>query len=215
MINVFLEIEKLKATLRNRGLDEESVQSIAQNAEREIAASLQEQMDGAMENAVQSGVEKDSADFINDLRPSPGAFILETASGITDFSDPPYPMLDRLLTNGAKPMKDGSGVYKVIPVGGTSLTPKPTIHSNIFDAQKAIAAERFQQAASQYNKIRPKDSKAKSFKTATSKQSRNTQWVLPAKEKDFTEDLKGINDMLTESHDSIILNVIRSFEEGF
>ena len=114
MINVHFEIERLKSSLRARGLDEETVETLSRRAEMDILAALQDQMNSAMDLAIQSGVQKDSADFINELRPRPGAFMLETESGDTDFSDPPYPMLDKLLSKGAKPMKDGSGVYKII-----------------------------------------------------------------------------------------------------
>lgn len=214
MINVFLEIERLKTTLRSKGLSEEVVEALANKAEQEINFSLRERLDSAMELAIQSGVQKGSADFINELRPRPDAFMLDTESGVTDFSDPPFPMLDRLLAGGAKPMKDGSGVYKVIPVGEPSKQPKAPIHTNIFDAQKAIAAERYESALSQYNKVAPKGSKAK-FRTATSKQSRTSQWVLPAKEKNFTEDLQEINSTLINSHDEVILEVIKSYEESF
>lgn len=214
MINVFLEIEKLKATLRSRGLDEDTIVAIAGKAEADISSALNEKMSEAVELAVQSGVQKDSADFINELRPRHDAFILETESSITDFSEPPYPMLDKLLAHGAKPMKDGSGVYKVIPVGGPSNKPRKPIHTSIFDAQKAISAERYENAVSQYNKIAPKNSKVQ-FRTATSKQNRQTQWVQPEKQKDFTEDLQEINNLLRESHDDIVLNIIRDYEENF
>jgi len=214
MINIFLEVERLKITLRNKGLDESLVEQLAAKAEQEIAFSLRERLDSAIDMAVQSGVQKDSADFINELRPRPDAFILETESGVTDFSDPPFPMLDVLLSGGAKPMKDGSGVYKVIPVGSPSKQPKKPLYSNIFDAQKAIAAERYASALSQYSKVAPKDSKAK-FRTVTSKQNRNSQWVLPPKDKNFTEDLKDINTMLQSSHDDVVKDVIRSYEESF
>lgn len=214
MVNVFLEIEKLKTSLRAQGYDEDTVDAIAEKAEVEISMALREQLDSAMDVAIQSGVDKDSADFINELRPRPDAFILETQSGITDFSDPPYPMLDALLSRGAKPMKDGSGVYKVIPVGSPSKQPKAPIHANIFDTQKAISAERYANALAQYNKIKPKDSKV-NFRTVTSKQSRDTQWVQPEKKKDFTEDLISINNMLGESHDDIIRGIIKSYEENF
>lgn len=213
MVNVSFELERLKASLRSKGTSEEFISIIVAKAEREINDRLMEQMDSAMDNAVQSGVQKDSAEFINDLRPAPGAFQLETSSGNTDFSEPPLPMLDRLLAKGAKPMKDGSGVYKVIPVGAPSKQPKPQITSNIFDSQKAIAAERYENAITQYNKVKPKGSKIE-YRAATSKQDRATQWVLPAKDKDFTEDLKQLNNLLDESHDSIVMGVIRSYEEG-
>lgn len=214
MLSVYLELERLRVTLRNKGMEDDHISIIIEKAENEINSRLQEQMDSAMDNAVQSGVQKQSADFINDLRPSPGAFMLETASGNTDFSEPPMPMLDKLLAKGAKPMKDGSGVYKIIPVGAPSKTPRPKVTTNIFDAQKSIAAERYENAIAQYNKVIPKGSKVE-FRTATSKQDRSTKWVLPGKDKDFTEDLRQINSLLDESHDDIILSVIRGYEEGF
>ena len=214
MINVFLEISRLKDVLRTKGLEEDFVETIASKAEVEISLALRNLMDSGIEMAVQSGVQKDSADFINALRPRPDAFVLDTDSGITDFSEPPMPMLDRLLSRGAKPMKDGSGVYKVIPVGGDNGQKKPPIANNIFDAQKAISAERYATALAQYNKVKPKGSKVE-FRTATSKQNRATQWVLPEKQKDFTDDLKEINNLLAESHDDVIHRIIRSYEEGF
>lgn len=213
MINILNEIDRLKATLRSRGVEEQFVESIAAKVESEILMTLRDRLDSAMDVAIQSGVQKDSADFINELRPRLDAFMLETESGSTDFSDPPYPMLDRLLARGAKPMKDGSGVYKIIPVGGESQQKKPLIHTNIFDAQKAISAERYENAIAQYNKIAPKGSKV-NFRTATSKQNRQTQWVMPEKKKDFTSDLADINNMLSTDYDNIVLEIIRSYEEG-
>lgn len=214
MVNIFLELERLKSSLRARGLDEDIVEILASKANDEISLAIRDRLDSAMELAIQSGVDKDSAAFINALRPRPDAFMLETDSGITDFTEPPMPMLDKLLARGAKPMKDGSGVYKVIPVGKSNSQNKPPIHTNIFDAQKAISAERYAAALSQYNKVIPKGSKVE-FRTATSKQNRATQWVLPEKPKDFTEDLNEINNMLGQEYDSLVLGIIRSYEENF
>lgn len=214
MVNLFLEIERLKSTLRTKGIEEEFVDSIAAKANDEIQMAIRERLDGAMDLAIQSGVQKDSAEFINQLRPRPDAFMLETESGITDFTEPPLPMLDKLLAKGAKPLKDGSGVYKIIPVGKESNRQKQPIHTNIFDAQKAISAERYENAVKQYNKVIPKGSKVE-FRTATSKQNRATQWVLPEKPKDFTEDLAEINNMLSQEYDDLVLGIIRSYEEGF
>ena len=211
MFNIGFELERLRSSLRAKCLDEETVEDMVAQAQQEINFALREQMDNAMELAVQSGVQKRSPDFINDLRPSEDAFLLETASGNTDFSEPPMPMLDRLLASGAKPMADGSGVYKVIPVGANNK-PRPPVYTSIFDAQKQVAAERYESATKQYNSVAPGQSK---FRTATSKQSRATAWVQPAKEKDFTGDLGEINSMLSESHDETIRNIVRKYEEGF
>jgi len=214
MVNIFLELERLRTHLAAQGMEDEHVATVVRRAELDIYAQLQDVMDSAVDNAVQSGVQKESAQFINELRPRPGAFILETESGMTDFTEPPMPMLDKLLAKGAKPMKDGSGVYKIIPVGKSNSQTKPKISTNIFDAQKSIAAERYETAVAQYNRVAPKGSKVE-FRTATSKQNRATQWVMPEKPKDFTEDLAELNNMLGQQHDEIILSVIRSYEEGF
>lgn len=214
MVNIFLEIDRLKTALRARGIEEDHVDIIAQKAHDEIILAVRGRLDDAMDLAVQSGVQKDSAAFINALQPRPDAFMLDTDSGITDFTEPPMPMLDKLLARGAKPMKDGSGVYKVIPVGKSNSQQKPSIHANIFDAQKAISAERYESAVAQYNKVKPSGSKVE-FRTATSKQNRATQWVMPEKPKDFTEDLAEINNMLGQEYDNVVLGIIRSYEEGF
>ena len=210
MLNVYLELEKLKHSLRAKGFEEDAIEKIARKAETEINLALREQMDNAMELAVQSGTQKHSPEFINELRPRQDAFELETESKITDFSDPPYPNLDRLLASGAKPMADGSGVYKIVPIG--SNKPRPPIHTNIFDTQKAMMVSRYEAAAAQYSKVAPRESK---FRTATSKQSRSTQWVIPATEKNFTDELISINNMLGESHDTIVIDIIKSYVEGF
>lgn len=213
MINFHFEIAQLRERLSNSGLDPEVVETLVSKAENEILTALSSAMDQALERAVQAGVEKDSKDFINELRPRPDAFILETESSRTDFSDPPYPMLDRLLS-GAKPMKDGSGVYKIIPVGATSTKPKPKIHTNIFDAQKALMAQRAEEAKEQYQRIIPKGSKGEpAFRTATSKQNRNTQWVMPEKEKDFAPLMEELNQDLSKTHDEIVREIIKNYED--
>src|ERR1035437_8680365 len=113
MANILLDLDRLRVTLRARSVEEDTVSALVSKAQYEIESEMQANMSAAMDMAIQSGVQKQSADFINELRPMPGAFQLETSSSNTDFSEPPYPMLDNLLKQ-AKPMIDGSGVYKVI-----------------------------------------------------------------------------------------------------
>lgn len=211
MASKFLELERLKTNLRNKGFDDVLIGRLVAKAEAEIDAATEELMSSAMEQAIEAGVNKESAEFINELRPSPDAFVLETSSGNTDFSTPPYPNLTNLL-RGAKPMKDGSGVYKVIPVGKSGN--KQSIASNIFDAQKSISAERLEAAKKQYAKVVPQGG-ANQFRTATSKQDINSQWVMPSQEKDFTEDLTEINKTLQNDLESKISEIIREYEENF
>jgi hypothetical protein len=213
MVNISLELNSLRDHLEARGLEYSEIEEAVNSAEKEIMQALNDKLNEGIDMAVESGVQKDSADFINDIRPRFDAFIIDTSSGDTDFSDPPFPMLDRLLSGNVKTMKDGGGVYKVIPVGAPSPMDKPKIHTNIFDAQKAAMAQRHEQA-SQTARSAPRGSKAE-FRTATSKQNRSTQWVLPAKEKNFEEDLNSINEMLLRERDYIILDIINSYMERY
>ena len=211
MVNKYFELDRLRSALQSRGLEASAINIIMLKAESEIDQASSSVMTAAMDEAVSRGVELESADFINQLKPNYGAFTLETESGNMDFSESPFPMLPRLL-QGASPIKDGSGVYKVIPIGGKS-TPKPSIASNIFDAHKAISATRAEAARKQYNGMAPTGSVQ--FRTASSKQDSSKDWVMPAKSKDFTDSMKSINDSVEQQMNDIILDVVRNYEEQF
>ncbi len=212
MINVFLELQRLKSFLLSKGLHEEIVESIVREAQDEISLELSRVLDNALEQAVEAGVEKRSIEFINEIRPRPDAFILETESNTTNFSRPPKPMLDALLSN-AKPKKDGTGVYKVIPVGGEPKTPRQPMYASIFDAQKAEIVKRKEAAIAASRARAPKGSVV--FRTASSSQDRSTQWVLPAKEADFTDILSNINSNLQLERDNIVMSIIRKYEDMY
>lgn len=212
MPNIFLELDRLKFTLENKGIDPNTVQMILQKARADIQAAMEEQGEAAMQLAIEEGVEKRSPEFINELRLNSITQQLDTDSGNTDFSEPPFPMLPRLL-QGAKPMKDGSGVYKIIPVGEPSKN-RPKVSTNIYDAWKQVNAERAEAARAQRDRVTLQGSKGK-FRTATSKQNANTQWVQPAKDKDFTETVQSINKELTSSLEDVIRGIIRDYEENF
>lgn len=212
MTNIFFELDRLKASLQNKGLDSDSIDSIVQKASQEINNALEQQGEAAMQIAIEEGVEKRSPEFINELRLNYINMELTTSSGNMDFSEPPFPMLPGLLKN-AKPLKDGSGVYKVIPVGESSKN-RPKVSTNIYDAWKQVNAERAEAARAQRDRVTPSGSKGK-FRTATSKQNAATQWVQPAKEKDFTEQMQSINKELSSSMEDIVRNIIRDYEESF
>ncbi len=209
MANYVFELYKLKASLTAKGIEESTAQQIVNKAEAEIHEAMRSQMVAAEEELVAIGTDMRSADFINELRPKPGAFEMETASGNTNFSTPPYPMLANLL-KGAKPIKDGSGVYKVIPIGGDG--PKPSIAMNIYDVHKA-------QLVQQQEKLKAKSTRGAgakpSFKTVTSKQDASINWVYPAQPKDFNEDISRVNNGLKASLEELVQSIIREYEENF
>jgi hypothetical protein len=213
MINLLMELDYLKIILINKGFDEKTADSIIEKARSEINSIIEQESGAAMQLAIEEGVEKESADFINQLKLNRINLELTTESGNMDFSEPPKPMLPFLLRN-AKPIKDGSGVYKIIPVGSPSSKPKPLVSSNIYDAWKHENAVRAEAAKVRRQNITPKGSVA-DFKTATSKQNSATQWVQPAKEKDFTESVDNINRQLSESLDDKIKSILQEYMEAY
>jgi len=212
MANIHFELDRLKYILENKGMEPDLIEIILQKAKADIDAAMQGQVDAAMQLAIEDGVEKRSPEFINELRLNSISMQLTTDSGNMDFSEPPFPMLPRLL-QGAKPIKDGSGVYKIIPVGSPSQN-RPKVSTNIYDAWKQVNAERIEASRAQRERVTPKDSKGK-FRTATSKQNANTQWVQPAKDKDFSEAVQSINKELDSSLQDVIRGIIQEYEESF
>jgi hypothetical protein len=210
MINVFFELDRLRDSLTNRGVDSKTVDNVISKARSEIDSIVQTQGEQALDEAVQIGAQKESADFINQLRLDAVNFEIETESGQLDFSEPPQPMLPFLLKN-AKPIKDGSGVYKVIPVGKPGT--KPSFAKNIVDEQRRISAERVEAAKTRARAIAPIGSQI--FRTATSKQDPTKQWVKPAQEKYFKDEVDSINQNLRSSLDDSIRSIIDKYMELF
>ena len=213
MTNITFELERLRITLKNKGLSASAIETIVNKASREISEAFEVQGEAAMQHAIEAGVEQRSPEFINELVLNPSSMQLATESGNMEFTDPPYPMLSRLLQN-AKPMKDGSGVYKVIPVGEPG-TNRPKVSTNIYDAMKKLNAERAETARKQYTAITPSGSRGTQFRTATSKQDANTQWVKPARTKNFSNDMQSINKELASSMDEKVRDILQSYIEGF
>lgn len=212
MANLYFELDRLRYILENRGLDSTTIEMILDKARADVAMAMASQAEAAMQLGIEAGVEKRSPEFINELKMNNISMQLTTESGNMDFSEPPFPMLPRLL-QGAKPIKDGSGVYKVIPVGEPGKN-RPKVSTNIYDAWKQVNAERIEASRAQRQRVTPKGSKGE-FRTATSKQNANTQWVQPAKEKDFTEQVQSINKELDTTMEDVIRNIIREYEENF
>lgn len=209
-MNLFFELDRLRASLESKGVDPRTVELIVSKASNEISNLVQKQGQEAIDQAVQVGAQKESADFINQLRLDTVDFGITTESGQLDFSEPPRPMLPYLLKN-AKPIKDGSGVYKIIPVGKPGN--KPLISKNIVDEQRRISVERMEAAKARARAVAPAGSQQ--FRTATSKQDFSKQWVQPAKDKDFTDTVKDINQNLRATLDDAIRDIITNYMELF
>ncbi len=116
MLDANMEIDNLRQRLRFKNLDETVINSICNNAAVEINLASTDLLANAMEDAVRAGQDKKAIKFINELKVTQSGhhFSIGTDSGMHDFSEPPFPMLPKLLKN-AKTAKDGSQ-YKVIPI---------------------------------------------------------------------------------------------------
>jgi hypothetical protein len=209
-MNLLFELDRLRQTLRTKGLPDGIIEGIVNRASAEIHDAMRQHTETAMQSAIEAGVGKDSAQFINELQIDSNLMQLVTESGNTSFPEPPKPMLPHLLKN-AKPLRDGSGVYKVIPVGSPSRQPKKT-SMNIYDSMKQVNAERVEAAKEKYNSVAPRASK---FRTATSKQDASTRWVQPAKEQDFSEEMRNINRELELNIEQLVRDIVRNYEESF
>ena len=145
-----MEIDKLRQRLRFKNLSETIVNDICSDAAREISSASTDMLADAMEEAVNAGASSKSVNFINELKVVDGGrgFGVGTDSGKHDFSEPPFPMLPKLLKN-AKTAKDGS-LYKVIPIrskgnaqstGRIAVTTEAAL-KNINEARRVAKEER-------------------------------------------------------------------------
>ena len=118
MLDANMEIDMLRQRLRMRDIDESMIDNICDSAAMEISSIAVDILASAAEEAVQAGSDARSVEFISDITVTQHGnnFKIDTRSGRTEFSEPPFPMLPKLLKS-AKTAKDGS-LYKVIPIKG-------------------------------------------------------------------------------------------------
>src|ERR1700677_3985521 len=116
MINPKFEIERLKQTLKWKGLDDREADDISNLAAADVAEAISELTLNAMAEAIQLGEQLGIPDFSEQIRAvnTGNTVAILTDSGKTDFSWPAIEMLPHLLKN-ADIAKDGSR-YKVIPI---------------------------------------------------------------------------------------------------
>jgi len=247
MLDANTEINGLRQRLRLKNLSESVCDQICDEASNDISSQTSDVLADAMNQAINAGGDIMSTEFIDELKSirSGNGFDIITASGQTDFSEPPFPMLPKLLKN-AKIAKDGS-LYKVIPIrmksnatpGRVAVTTEAALQ-NINDARFRAKEEREAEKESSrslspdamkggdifstmmsLNTSRTKQVRERStepviaFKTASSKQDPNTQWVHPGKTKNMSGELREINMNMHDSIDRIIQDTIRVYEDMY
>lgn len=247
MLDARTEIERLRQRLRMKSLSESVIDSICDDVSREISMTTADILADAMNEAVNIGGDIGSVEFIDELRAvrTGPSFEITTDSGRTDFSEPPFPMLPKLLKN-AKIAKDGS-LYKVIPIKNKTSNKKVSVtteaaYENINNARRIAKEQRDAErdtargtaspdamkgmdtfaAMQSINRSRQKQLKvgqvngpAINFRTASSKQDPNKSWVHPGKVRDASGPLREINMNMHDNIDRTIEDVIKKHEDMY
>lgn len=235
MLNVEDEISRFRSTLRLRDMPADLIDGVCDEIRDKIRVESYDVLESAIQEAHEAGEDYRLEDFVYQLRAVRigDYYKITTDSGKTNFSTPPFPMLPRLLKN-AKIAKDGSR-YKVIPIankGAPGLTTEKAMGDlnrarhemkTIRGHKKRDPSDRGETFIDLYGKQRSrhKDDIQKShvnagvnFRTVSSKQDPNKQWVHPGKSGDMTDTLKRINDGLQQQIQDIIHEVITTYERA-
>jgi hypothetical protein len=247
MLDAGHEIDRLRQVLRMKNLSESLVDNICDEVSRDIGMIAADIVAAAMSEAVAAGSESGSVDFINEIKAQrAGSFFeITTTSGKLDFSEPPFPMLPKLLKN-AKVAKDGS-TYKVIPLKKKSSSNRLPVTTeaaiqNINNARHIAREEQDAARESQLRQITSPDplrgldafasmqstriSKQQQvsggqnignvdLRTASSKQDPQKQWVNPGRSADMTSHVRQINANMQDQIDQAIIEIIKRYEGMF
>jgi hypothetical protein len=243
MINPDFELNALRNFFRMSGLDMNDIEYTIELARQDIEDTINGIVNDALIEAASIGEQMGAQDFIAQLYAKQEGFNyrISTESGKTDFSEPPFPMLPKLLKN-AKVAKDGT-LYKNIPMRSKTLGSRPT---SIIDMRAMANDDR--RAAMENRKAERAEArksgtlvgtlstagfdKAKnflvqkrqaaheasaagpvSFKTATSKQNASTRWVIPEKKRDMTSILSDINNRMENDIQQAIRSIVQRYKE--
>lgn len=194
----------------------------------------------AVEYAVELGAEDFIEDM--DIVNVGGSYQVITRSGKTDFSTPPMPMLPHLLKN-AKVAKDGSRYRVIpvggessgkktmgrsifedqralqgkIQVARETLRESLNANSNqrsgeMIDKFRDMVRGNMPTRQSFYNRSHSRRANPE-FRTASSKQDPNTQWVTPAKELDMTGFLMNLNTKIQQDIVSSVMTIVNEYEK--
>ena len=206
------KISQLRYRLSIAGVDKAEIDYLVSRVMDRAKDKMSAALEAGVSLATQEADQLKARGFMGEIsvRPSYDGFEIGTDSGKTDFSTQPFPMLDRLLAGG-KTAKDGS-TYRVIPIGGSSSKKAEMVKDvsagvsaadNVKTRPSLTAMANDMAAAfgmSAKQKLKPSShsmsNSSPSFRVASSKQDKNTQWVIPARQADLTSALSSINSMM-------------------
>ena len=199
------------------------------SAAEEISDAVRSIVEDAVHQAESIGAAMKADEFLAQIRldSNSGYVEISTDSGQLNFSTPPVPMLPWLLKN-AKTAEDGSR-YKVIPVGGGSVSSKPKPMAkdiaaglNAMSAERSSATGMAEKMAAAFGvaaatgaseRQEPRSLAKPEFRFASSKQDATRQWVAPPKDLDMTGAVMSINASIRSSIDQVCDDVVRRYEK--
>lgn len=231
MSNPNQQLSRLENALLARGMSEERVEEICRSASSEINDAVMGIVQQSMTEIEGLGAQAGADKFLDQVKLFTGGdkFRIGTSSGQLDFSEPPFPMLPRLLNNG-KVAKDGS-VYKTIPVHQDGKRDAQAMATSSMDAanrrqgeidtarQAMRDKEPVSMASALAASMKPIGGKPQvwekgsevNFRTASSKQNPSKQWVKPARKMDMTDIVEEVNARMQNQIDDVIATILNRY----
>lgn len=234
MLDVDIELARLRWKLHDKGYDYSYIDAICRSANEEISNSILDIVSNASAEAVSYAENIGATDFFADIdvvQLGTSSFAIKTRSGRTDYSIDRVENLNNLLKN-AKTAPDGSK-YKVIPVKdkpkmGTSSFENMREQSrvakvareNLANNTKARISEKAnaiadQMRANAQGMMKKDTGGAVHMYTASSKQNAGSQWVIPEIDRDMTQYLNELNDNINTAIDYAIYDTVNRYDQEF
>lgn len=245
MLNPDAELNRLRSFLMMKNVPFGDIDTVLNAAGNDIDEAVLSIVSNAMVEAAGYATDIGADEFVDEIEIAEvgGSYHIVTRSGKTDYSIPEIKNLPNLLKN-AETAEDGSR-YKVIPVGGKNsnkikrsiFEDQQALQAKIETARESLIsrlnmknsgelAERFREKMQQnlaarksfYSLGRMGDTsptQAPKFITASSKQDPETQWVIPAVNKDMTDYLMTINYNIEQDVRDTVITIIDEYERLF
>ena len=244
MINPDAELNRLRWRLQDAGWDYREIDDIVDDASNDINELILDIVSNGVAEATDYAQDIGAEEFIEemDIEEAHGFFRIGTISGKLDYSTPKRQMLQDLL-QGAEENPETGIKSKVIPVGSSSKSKVPgdifsvmqerqaridearaTLISNNLDKRSAranVMASRFRDILKQNLVSKRRDQEVRvptkdiEFRTVSSEQDPETQWVYPAKELDLTGYIMDLNQRMADTMMDVVPRLIDAYVEEY
>ena len=242
MVNPDAELNRLRWRLHDLGWSYSDVDAIIEQAEADVDQIIVDVVTDAVAKATDYAIDLGAEEFIEDMEVEEfgGFYRITTASGRTDFSEPEKKMLPHLLQNAEANPETGIK-SKVIPVGArgskkdifsvmrarqSEITAKreELLLNTARSDRAAMMAARFRDIIDSSLATRRQERQAQNtrmdgsevkFRTASSTQDPENDWVIPAKEMDMTGFLMSLNTEMQEAVNYAIPRLVNIYIDNY